>query len=74
MNEDPLNRIVSLIKSVALIIVLCLLVLIFQDLNDLWAEAAYIWETFDDYIMIIENQERKIMDLMTIISKTGIGV
>ena len=75
MSEDPLlNKILFLIMSVALIMALCFLAFVLQDLNNLWAEAGDLWEMFDDYWTIIENQDRKIMDLMTIISKQGIGI
>ena len=75
MSEDPLlNKILSLIMAIALIIALCFLAFVLQDLNDLWAESQELWEMFDDYWTIIENQDRKIMDLMTIISKQGIGI
>ena len=75
MSEDPLlNKILSLIMAIALIISLCFLAFVLQDLNDLWAESQELWEMFDDYWTIIENQDRKIMDLMTIISKQGIGI
>ena len=69
-----LDRILSLVTALALIITLCFLFIVFQDLKDLWVEAQYIWETFDDYWIIIQNQEQKIKDLMMIISKTGVGV
>ena len=75
MSEDPLlNKILSLIMGISLIIALCFLAFVLQDLNDLWAESQELWEMFDDYWTIIENQDRKIMDLMTIISKQGIGI
>ena len=75
MSEDPLlNKILSLIMGISLIIALCFLAFVLQDLNDLWAESQELWEMFDDYWTIIENQDRKIMDLMTIMSKQGIGI
>ena len=75
MSEDPLlNKILSLIMAIALIIALCFLAFVLQDLNDLLDESQELWEMFDDYWTIIENQDRKIMDLMTIISKQGIGI
>ena len=60
--------------SVALIIALCFLAFVLQDLNDLWAESHEIWEMFNDHMTIIKNQDRKIMNLMMIISKAGIGI
>ena len=76
MSEDPLlNKILSLIMAIALIISLCFLAFVLQDLNDLWAESQELWEMFDDYWTIIENQDQKIMNLqMQIISKVGIGI
>ena len=71
MNID---RILSLVTALALIITLCLLFIVFQDLKELWVEAEYIWETFDNYWIIIQNQDQKIIDLMMIISKAGMGV
>ena len=69
-----LDRILSLVTALALIITLCLLFIVFQDLKELWVEAEYMWEMFNDYWIIIQNQDQKIMDLMMIISKTGVGV
>ena len=69
-----IDRVLSLITALALIITLCFLLIVFQDLKDLWVEAEYIWETFDNYWTIIKNQDQRIMDLMTIISKAGVGV
>ena len=69
-----LDRILSLVTALALIITLCFLFIVFQDLKDLWVEAEYIWETFDNYWTIIQNQDQKIIDLMMIISKAGMGV
>ena len=75
MSEDPLlNKILSLIMAIALIMALCFLAFVLQDLNDLWAESQELWEMFDDYWTIIKNQDRKIMDLMMIISRAGMGV
>ena len=76
MSEDPLlNKILSLIMAISLIISLCFLAFVLQDLNDLWAESQELWEMFDDYWTIIQNQDQKIIDLqMQIISKVGVGV
>ena len=61
--------------SLALIMALCFLAFVLQDLNDLWAESQELWEMFDDYMTIIKNQDRKIMNLqMQIISKVGVGI
>ena len=69
-----LDRILSLVTALALIITLCFLFIVFQDLKELWVEVEYMWETFNDYWIIIQNQDQKIIDLMRIISKTGVGV
>ena len=76
MSEDPLlNKILSLIMAISLIIALCFLAFVLQDLNDLWAESQKLWEMFDDYWTIIQKQEDRIRDLqILIISKAGIGV
>ena len=69
-----LDRILSLVTALALIITLCFLFIVFQDLKELWVEVEYMWETFNDYWIIIQNQDQKIMDLMMIITKAGVGV
>ena len=76
MSEDPLlNKILSLIMAISLIIALCFLAFVLQDLNDLWAESQELWEMFDDYWTIIKNQDNKIRDLqILLISKSGIGI
>ena len=76
MSEDPLlNKILSLIMGISLIIALCFLAFVLQDLNDLWAESQELWEMFDDYWTIMQKQEDRIRDLqILIISKAGIGV
>ena len=76
MSEDPLlNKILSLIMAISLIIALCFLAFVLQDLNDLWAESHELWEMFDDYWTIMQKQEDRIRDLqILIISKAGIGV
>ena len=61
--------------SLALIIALCFLAFVLQDLNDLWAESQELWEMFDDYWTIMQKQEDRIRDLqILIISKAGIGI
>ena len=75
MSEDPLlNKILSLIMAIALIMALCFLTFVLQDLNNLWAESQELWEMFDDYWTIIQKQDLKIMNLMMIISKQGVGI
>ena len=69
------EKILFLLMSLALIIALCFLAFVLQDLNDLWAESQELWEMFDDHMTIIKNQGRKIMNLqMQIISKIGVGI
>jgi hypothetical protein len=70
-----LDRILSLIMALTLIVALVFIAVILHDLNDLWVEAEYMWEMFDDYWTIIKNQDQKIIDLqILIISKAGMGV
>ena len=69
------DRILFIIMAIALIMALCFLAFVLQDLNILWAESQELWEMFDDYWTIIQNQEDKIRNLqMQIISKVGVGV
>ena len=70
------EKILFLLMSLALIMALCFLAFVLQDLNDLWAESQELWEMFDDYWIIIQNQEDKIRNLQKIllISKSGIGI
>ena len=69
------DRILALVMAIALIIALGFLAFVLQDLNDLWAESQELWEMFDDYWIIIQNQEDKIKNLqMQIISKVGVGI
>ena len=76
MSEDPLlNKILSLIMAISLIIALCFLAFVLQDLNDLWAESQKLWEMFADYSKLIKDQNDKIRDLqILVISKSGIGI
>ena len=61
--------------ALALIMALCFLAFVLQDLNDLWAESQELWEMFDDHWTIIQNQDNKIRDLqILLISKSGIGI
>ena len=69
------EKILFLLMSLTLIVTLCFLAFVLQDLNDLWAESQELWEMFDDYWTIIQKQEDRIRDLqILIISKAGIGV
>ena len=69
------EKILFLLMSLALIMALGFLAFVLQDLNNLWAESQELWEMFDDYWIIIQNQEDKIRNLqILIISKAGVGV
>ena len=70
------EKILFLLMSLALIMALCFLAFVLQDLNDLWAESQELWEMFDDHWTIIKNQGDKIKNLQKIllISKSGIGI
>ena len=69
------EKILFLLMSLALIIALCFLAFVLQDLNDLWAESQKLWEMFADYSKLIKNQDDKIRDLQIfVISKSGIGI
>ena len=69
------EKILFLLMSLALIMALCFLAFVLQDLNDLWAESQELWEMFDDYWTIIQKQEDRIRDLqILLISKQGIGI
>ena len=69
------EKILFLLMSLALIMALCFLAFVLQDLNDLWAESQELWEMFDDYWTIIQKQEDRIRDLqILIISKAGIEI
>ena len=69
------EKILFLLMSLALIMALCFLAFVLQDLNDLWAESQELWEMFDDYWTIVKNQDDKIRDLqILVISKSGIGI
>ena len=69
------EKILFLLMSLALIMALCFLAFVLQDLNDLWAESQKLWEMFADYSKLIKNQDDKIRDLQIfVISKSGIGI
>ena len=74
-GKMQLDRILSLIMAIALIMALCFLAFVLQDLNNLWAESEELWEMFDNYWTIIKNQDDKIRNLqILVISKSGIGI
>ena len=69
------EKILFLLMSLALIMALGFLAFVLRDLNNLWAESQELWEMFDDYWTIIQNQEDKIRNLqILIISKQGVGI
>ena len=69
------EKILFLLMSLALIMALCFLAFVLQDLNDLWAESQELWEMFDDHWTIIKNQDDKIRKLqILLIPKQGIGI
>ena len=70
-----LDRILSLIMALTLIVALVFIAVILHDLNNLWAESQELWEMFDNYWTIIKNQDDKIRNLqILLISKQGIGI
>ena len=74
-GKMQVDRILALVMAIALIIALCFLAFVLQDLNNLWAESEELWEMFDDYWTIIQNQDDKIRNLqILVISKSGIGI
>ena len=67
-NNMILNKILTLVMAITLIISLCFLILILQDLNELWVVS-------DEMTEIIKLQEKKIKNLqILVISKLGIGI
>ena len=65
--SDPLEKLLSLIMALTLIVALVFIAMILHDLNDLWS-------ALTDYQQIIESQSDKIRDLqILVISKLNIG-
>ena len=65
--SDPLEKLLSLIMALTLIVALVFIALILHDLNDLWSEII-------NYQEIIKSQNDKIRDLqILVISKLNIG-
>ena len=63
-----LDKVLSLVMAITLIIALCFLILILQDLTELWIVS-------DEMTEIIKLQEKKIKNLqILVISKLGIGI
>ena len=74
-GKMQVDRILALVMAIALIIALCFLAFVLQDLNELWAESQKLWEMFADYSKLIKNQDDKIRNLqILVISKSGIGI
>ena len=62
---NMLDRLLSLIVAFTTILVLCYLILLTIDLNDLWS-------AINDYKQIIEHQNKKIKDLqILVLTKKG---
>jgi len=65
--SDPLEKLLSLIMALTLIVALVFIAMILHDLNDLWS-------ALTDCQQIIESQSDKIRDLqILVISKLNIG-
>ena len=63
-----LDKVLSLVMAITLIIALCFLILILQDLTELWIVS-------DEMTEIIKLQEKEIKNLqILVISKLGIGI
>jgi len=63
-----LDKVLSLVMAITLIIALCFLILILQDLTELWIVSDEMTET-------IKLQEKKIKNIqILVISKLGIGI
>jgi len=65
--NDPLEKLLSLIMTLSLIVALVFIAMILHDLNDLWS-------ALTDYQQIIKSQNDKIRDIqLLVISKLNIG-
>ena len=65
--NDPLEKLLSLIMALSLIVALVFIAMILHDLNDLWS-------ALTDYQQIIKSQNDKIENLqILVISKLNIG-
>ena len=65
--NDPLEKLLSLIMALSLIVALVFIATILHDLNDLWS-------ALTDYQQIIKSQNDKIENLqILVISKLNIG-
>ena len=65
--NDPLEKLLSLIMALSLIVALVFIAMMLHDLDDLWS-------TLIDYQQIIKSQNDKIRDIqLLVISKLNIG-
>tara|TARA_R110002110_G_scaffold119405_2_gene293963 strand:+ start:1030 stop:1239 length:210 start_codon:yes stop_codon:yes gene_type:complete len=65
--NDPLEKLLSLIMALSLIVALVFIAMMLHDLDDLWS-------TLTDYQQIIKFQNDKIRDIqLLVISKLNIG-
>ena len=65
--NDPLEKLLSLIMALSLIVALVFIAMILHDLDDLWS-------TLTDYQQIIKSQNDRIRDIqLLVISKLNIG-
>ena len=70
-----LDRILSLVMVLSLIIALIFIAMILYDLNDLWVEVQYLWETSDNFMEIIKEQQEDIKNLKILyLRKEGISL
>tara|TARA_Y100001938_G_C7806665_1_gene289792 strand:- start:57 stop:338 length:282 start_codon:yes stop_codon:yes gene_type:complete len=70
-----LDRILSLVMVLSLIIALIFIAMILYDLNDLWVEVQYLWETSDNFMEIIKEQQEDIKNLQILyLRKEGISL
>jgi hypothetical protein len=66
--NDPLEKLLSLIMTLSLIVALVFIAIILHDLNDLWSAVT-------DYQQIIKSQNDKIRDLqLLVLSKIGVKI
>ena len=66
--NDPLEKLLSLIMALSLIVALVFIAMMLHDLDDLWS-------TLTDYQQIIKSQNDKIRDIqLLVISKLNIGI
>jgi len=70
-----LDKILFLVMALSLIIALIFIAMILYDLNDLWVEVQYLWETSDNFMEIIKEQQEDIKNLQILyLRKEGISL